>query len=407
MITIFKDFLIAILVFIIELSKYIYRHCNIRHVFSISGLLKIAFLYCAVVGWIIVFDFTLPKTIDRTGTTIAIYCSEDRIGEMRLYDRTVTAAKSMGWNVIGGTFSELWVSFALAKPFYYSAASLINLIFQPKFNLAVTHFAYLVPLGYNIVYLNVPNDSLFDLYGEFKDKYKHLSQYDAYIDLYSVMNGTNPTLINALEKCNKSDAPIIPLYLAQNYIEYTAAKREQALVVGSLWGCNRNSMRMMHALQHLVKDDLLVGYGLKELDALGTGYKGRVEDFAPEISSMEKKLVQLQKQYGISIVIHTLEHLISGMPTSRISESVAAGAIVISDQNAFIKHFFGDNVLYIDAITSADKIYSQIKDHIDWIKNHPAESEIKAKNAYDIFVKDLLLEKQLQKLLDAVTSRKA
>lgn len=160
----------------------------------------------------------------------------------------------------------------------------------------------------------------------------------------------------------------VPLYLAQNYVEYSSATKNQALVVGSLWGCNRNSLRMMQALQRLSKSNLLVAYGLDALKPLGQGYKGALESFEPQIINNSLKLVALQKKYGISIVVHNLEHMIDGLPTSRIAESIAAGAIVISDEHPFIKKFFGDNVLYIDDLKSSEEIYSQIYNHIMWDK---------------------------------------
>lgn len=404
MLHIFKNFLVAIWVFIKDTSIYIYRNVQLRYIFSFNTLFKLCFLYCATILWIILFSFTLPKNINHNAPTIAVYTTIERIGEKLLYDRIVIAAKSIGWNVIGGEFPEAWVKCNYTRPFYYAAASIINFIFKPKFNLAVTHYVHLLPSGYNIVYLNVPNEMLFSQEGKFKSTYAHLADYDAYIDLYSVANGSNPTLLEALKKINKTDAQIIPLYLAQNYVEYSSATKNQALLVGSLWGCNRNSLRMMQALQQLSKSNLLVAYGLDSLKPLGQAYKGALEGFEPKILSNSLKLLALQKKYGISIVVHNLDHMLAGMPTSRIAESVAAGSIVISDEHPFIKKFFGDNVLYIDDLKSAEEIHSQIYNHIMWINANPEEAEVKAKNAYDIFIREMLLENQLHKLNDSILS---
>lgn len=401
---ILKNFLFAILIFIKDTSIYIYQNVQLRYIFSFSTLFKLCFLFCAAILWIILFSFKLPSNIDTKSPTIAVYTTIERIGEKLLYDRIVTAAKSIGWNVIGGEFPEFCVSSSYIRPFYYVATSIVNLIFKPKFNLAVTHYVYVVPYGYNVVYLNMPNETLYSQEGRFKSRYEHLTNYDAYIDLYSVTHGSNPTLLTALKKINREDAKIIPLYLAQNYVEYTSATKNQALVVGSLWGCNRNSLRMMQALQKLSKGNLLVAYGLDALKPLGQGYKGPLESFEPKIINNSLKLVALQKKYGISIVVHNLEHMIDGLPTSRIAESIAAGAIVISDEHPFIKKFFGDNVLYIDDLKSSEEIYSQIYSHIMWVNANPREAEIKAKNAYDILVREMLLENQLHKLNDALSN---
>ncbi len=245
---------------------------------------------------------------------------------------------------------------------------------------------------------------LFDVNGGFKARYSHLSQYDAYVDLHSVMHGTNPILTNALQKLDKVDVPIVPLYLAQNRVEYSAATKEQILVIGSLWGCNRDSLRMKLALKALAEDDLLIAYGLEDsLGFLKEKYKGSIESFA-EVNVRES-LLQLQKKYGISLVVHNLEHMIEGFPTSRIAESIAAGALVISDQHPFIKKYFGDNVLYFDSLTDSDSIYKQIKGHAEWIRQNPETAETMTRAAYDIFMTEFALEDQLHKLYNSLISK--
>ena len=406
MVSIVLNFLLALYVFVRDCIQYVIKHVKLKYIFSISTACKLLALYAATVLWIIVFHFQLPS-IDRSKPVIALY-STNRIGEKLLYDRVYETAKTLKWNVVGAIFNEEATNFILTKHFYYTAASIVNLIYKPAFNLSVTHYVYVVPYGYNVVYLNVPNNMLFDMYGDFKERYIHLADFDAYVDLYGVMHdNVNPLLLKALKKHNHSSAPIISLYLAQNNLEYTSATRDKALLVGTLWGCNRESMRVTNALQKLADEDLLIAYGLSySLKPLGKAYQGQVEIFAPKIKDNYQKLVALQKTYGISLVIHNLEHLIQGIPTSRIMESVAAGTIVISDKHPFVQKVFGDSVLYIDAISEEDVIYRQIKSHIEWIKEHPAEVEQKSRNAYEIFKSEWLLENQLIKLYDFIMSKK-
>jgi hypothetical protein len=393
---IFKNFGIAIWIFIRGCCSYFWQHCSFRNVFSLSGLLKILFLYTSAVVWVIFLNFDLPSSINRNGTTIAVYTTE-RIGEKLLHDRIKIAAKNNGWTVVSACFEESILNVNILKPVYYTAASLVNIIFKTKFNLAVTHYVTLLPYGHNVVYLNVPNNMLFNVDGHFKKRYSHLAYYDAYIDLYSVLHGSNPMLMKALTGLKKTNAPVIPLYLAQNRVDYNKARREQILVVGTMWGCNRDSLRMQLALKSLAQDNLLVAYGAKDaFEFLGEKYKGFVEDFA--LGSNHEKLIQLQKHYGISLVIHNLEHMIAGMPTSRVAESIAAGAIIISDRHPFIEKYFGDNVLYFDALTSEDKIYSQIKSHAEWVIANPERVEEMAKASYDILMSQFALEEQIKKL---------
>ncbi len=374
---------------------YFKSNFSIWHVLSVQGMLKIAFLYSCAVLSIIFFDFQLPNIKYRGDNVISIY-STPRIGEGLLQDRMVMAAEKIGWHPIKVTFSEDLTTYCLTSHLYYVAANVVNFIYKPKFNVAATHYVYITPYGYNVVYLNVPNDMLFEK-GDFKEKYIHLAQYDAFIDLHSVANGTNPKLLEALKKHNMTEKPVVPMYLAHHYVPYSAAKRDQMLLVGSLWGCNRGSERMKDALIKFAKEDTLVAYGLDGLEFLGDAYKGMAEEYDKN-DTRANNLFNLQKNFGISLVVHSLEHMVAKIPTSRIAESIAAGAIVISDNNAFVKNAFGDSVLYFDSVTQGDEIYSQLKAHIDWIKQNPEAVEVKTKAAYDILMRDFVLENQLQKL---------
>lgn len=374
---------------------YFKANFSIWHVLSVQGILKISFLYFCSVLYIIFFDFTLPNPKYRGDNVIAIY-STPRIGEGLLQDRMVLAAEKIGWHPIKVTFAEELTNYWLTSHFYQVAASTVNFIYKSKFNIAATHYVSIVPYGYNIVYLNVPNDMLFEK-GDFKKRYAHLAQYDAFIDLHSVANGLNPKLLEALKKHAMIEKPIIPMYLAHHYVPYMAAKRDQMLLVGTIWGCNRGSDRMKDALVKLAKEDVLVAYGLDSLEFLGKAYKGMAEDYNKN-DTKANNLFNLQRDFGISLVVHSLEHMVEKIPTSRIAESIAAGAIVISDNNGFVQGAFGDSVLYFDSVTQGDEIYRQLKTHIDWIKQNPEAVEIKTKAAYDILMRDFALENQLQKL---------
>lgn len=398
----FKNFGIAWWVFLRDLSRPLRENFSFRHVLCLQGMLKLVFLYCACLCWIIVINFELPDKFGSKDTTIAIYTTE-RIGEKLHADRMKIAAKANGWQVISACFEESMINFPLTKHFYVAVSSLVNFIYQPKFNIAVTHYVNIVPYGYNITYLNMPNESLFDIDGHFR--YSNLAHYDAYVDLYTIAHESNPMLLKELARLGKSDAPVIPLYLAQNYIDYSPANRDEVLLIGSLWGCGRNSLYTKLALKKLADEKMLVAYGPKDsLSFLGDdAYKGNLESAANSNGmngDIPEALVRIFKEHGISLAIHNLGHNVDMLPTSRLVESIAAGAIVISDQNGFAQKFFGDNVLYIDLIAKEEEIYSQIKRHVEWIRSHPEEAEAKAKAAYDIFVREFTLEDALKKLMN-------
>ena len=102
--------------------------------------------------------------------------------------------------------------------------------------------------------------------------------------------------------------------------------------------------------------------------------------------------------------MHSLEHLIEGLPTSRFAEAITAGAVIIADDHQFLRSIFGDNLLYFNSFQTSDEMYNQIKSHITWIKSHPNEARQMTQNSYDIFVKDWTLEAQLPRVMQMVAA---
>jgi hypothetical protein len=330
----------------------------------------------------------------------SLYSVHDRIGEGILYDRIVIIADKLGYDYTGIKFSESLSHFWLTSHFYKVSTSIINYIFRPQFNLAVTHHVNILPFGYNITYLNMPLDSLFSSSGKFLKVWEHLNDYDAYVDLHSLVHGNNELLEKIIQKTDQNK-PIIPLYFAEGKEEYVDVSIDKALITGTLWGCNRESLRLAQSLKKLANDGLLVGIGIERyLGFLGKAYLGKMEDFGNPLENLRLQ----QQKYGIALIIHNQEHMLEGIPTSRIAEAVTSGALVISDQNGFLKKFFSDSILYYDAFASTQQIYDTIKSHINWAKANPDEAHLKAKQAYQIFMDNFTIENQLEKLF-ALTKR--
>ena len=394
-----KFFLKSLINLLKEVYKFVIIKFHFKNIFKIRYIFAIIGIYVIVLISIIILYLDIPYNFDKSKTTIAVYGPTDQIDEAMLQERIVIGAKKNGWNVINAKL-PVWLSInKYTKHFLYLSLSLVNAVYKPKFNLHISPRLILQPLGYNIMYLNLQNEMLFAPNGEFKG-HKNIDKYDAFIDVYNVANDDeNPYLKKALAKKRRYNIPIISLCFIPNYIEYSPAKREQILITGSILGCNRDTFRIKYMLQKLADNNLMVAYGPKdELKSLGNAYKGLVLN--------PSESFYIHKKYGISLILHTLEYMLTNIPTNRIAEAVSSGAIVISDENGFIKKFFGDNVLYINTLAPADEIYSQILKHINWIKQNPTEVEKKSKAAYDILMRDFCIEKQLFKLDDFVDKNK-
>jgi len=380
---------------------------SIRNILTINSLLKLLFLYSVTVLCIIVsyFDFSPGVFKKSSARKVAIYAVENRIGEHQAYIRTLRALKKLGFEYVGAAYDENLMNYISTRHFHIVAAYIINKICNPDVNITLTHHVTILPPGYNLIYLNVPDVLLYNLEGKFLKKYQHLENYDGYIDLYSFSNGDNKLLKEVLHNYDKDNVPIFTAYLAQDEQKFIAPESYNNMVItGSMWGCNRGSYRFQDALQKLAQDKLFIAYGQAyAFDYLGEAYKGNVDRYGPAT----EMLITLQRKEGIALVIHSLEHLLQGLPTSRFAEAIMSGSVMVVDNNSFIRKFFGDNVLYFDSFKGRDEIYEQLKSHIIWIRSHQKEASIMTKNAYDIFVKNLTLEIQLQKLMEQVDAFRA
>lgn len=101
-------------------------------------------------------------------------------------------------------------------------------------------------------------------------------------------------------------------------------------------------------------------------------------------------------QAGIGLCLHREEHCKTALPSMRIFEIVASGAIAICGEHPFIRDTFGDTVLYLDTTLSAVEQAEQIAGHLEWIHHHPKEAIERSKQAHAIFSERYTLENLLQ-----------
>ncbi len=164
----------VILISCYSIFKIIFRNWHIRKFLNLSNFLKLCFLYSSFLIWIILFEIDYSTNFwsnvvkgNFSERRFSLYGVHDRIGEGILYDRIIIIADKLGYDYTGIKFSESLSHFWLTSHFYKVSTSIINYIFNPQFNLAVTHHVNILPFGYNITYLNMPLDSLFSSSGKF------------------------------------------------------------------------------------------------------------------------------------------------------------------------------------------------------------------------------------------------
>ena len=133
-----------------------------------------------------------------------------------------------------------------------------------------------------------------------------------------------------------------------------------------------------------------------------SGYNSYVREIPFDGVSMIDEIAKA----GIALVLSSQAHKESELMSSRLFESVAAGALVISDENNFSKKFFDDSLLYIDTRCSVDKVCQDILNHLAWAKMNADEALKMIAKAQDIFRQRFTFKKNLRNLYLGFSDRK-
>ncbi len=99
---------------------------------------------------------------------------------------------------------------------------------------------------------------------------------------------------------------------------------------------------------------------------------------------------------GIVLVLSSESHKDAEMMSNRLFEGLAAGAVIIADENPFARAHFGDTLLYIDTTLPPRKVTEAIRIHVEWIRKNPKDALALARRAQDIFKAKFTLDRSLE-----------
>lgn len=104
---------------------------------------------------------------------------------------------------------------------------------------------------------------------------------------------------------------------------------------------------------------------------------------------------------GVCLVLSSDIHRRVGAVTNRAYEALTAGAVMISDDNEFMKKWFGDCALFINYNKNNPKdTFEQIMEKYNWILSHREEALEMARRAQNVFVTSLSMDIQLYNMLN-------
>jgi len=154
---------------------------------------------------------------------------------------------------------------------------------------------------------------------------------------------------------------------------------------GGNWDALRRGPERQKLYQYLDQGIPIKFYGPKN------AWKN-VHNYGGLIAFDGRSFAQKIREAGVVLMLHAETHLNLGIPTARIFDAAANGAIAISDNHKFIRENFGDNILYIDANKPAIELAEQIKQHYNWIRANPEKVNMMTKKAHEIFLEKFTLE---------------
>ncbi|MBW4660791.1 MAG: glycosyltransferase family 2 protein [Drouetiella hepatica Uher 2000/2452] len=175
----------------------------------------------------------------------------------------------------------------------------------------------------------------------------------------------------------------------QNQYQAPQLENPRLAYLGSNW----DGLRFQHLFEGLDDQDYMEVYGNSEgWQHLNHAYRG-------VIPYDGESVLRMLNQAGVGLCLHREEHRQAALPSMRIFEIVASGAIAICSDHPFIRETFGDSVLYIDPDVGYATQIEQISSHIQFIKDNLEAALDLSARAHSIFLKTYALEKLLLNLL--------
>lgn len=320
---------------------------------------------------------------------IVVYVKKGFLGEEEHAARILKAAENIGWEAYVNKVPKFSKN-TLKEKTIVLYSHLIEYLFNPNFSISIDHRIERRSLSPTFT-LITGEDNFVDNSGQATENGKHLLTYDGFFDgdekhislqkLYKATNTSKPYIFGVPSSYGPLYAPNIQ-YLAEAKIFYC----------GGNWDPKRSSEAFQELFKILEKTGDLDVYGPpKPWAFLKQSYKG----FIPYDGI---SFLNAMYHAGVILCFHSESHIRVGIPSARVFEAIAVGAIPISDEHPFIQRVFGDSVLYVNTSLPPQQLAQQILNHYHWVKTHPQEAADKIKRAQEIFRKRFSTEQMLQNI---------
>jgi glycosyltransferase involved in cell wall biosynthesis len=220
------------------------------------------------------------------------------------------------------------------------------------------------------------------------EKYvKHVFSYDGYL----VSSPSIERWISQLLHNTNKQYFTAPFYTSCPQNQYRSPQLENPQL--AYFGSNWDGLRFQTLFEALDEQPYMRIYGNP------AGWKHLKHAYQGALPYDGSSVLDALNQAGVGLCLHREEHCQNAVPSMRIFEIVASGAIAICSEHPFIRQTFGDTVFYLDSNQSEQDQVKQISDYLTWIQHHRDEALERSAKAHQIFLENYTLEKLLLNLL--------
>jgi len=218
---------------------------------------------------------------------------------------------------------------------------------------------------------------------------RNILSYDAYLTVAPSMKEWLEDLTFGARKIN---APVG--FFFNTVLPYTGEIpindfSDPALVyIGSNWDGGRHSKLF----------ELLTQNKFLKLHGPEKAWEAYPERYAGPLAFDDVSVLEAYRTAGIGLCIEHTAFIKESMPSNRIFETLAAGALAICARTEFNQHWFGDSVLYLDMDLPAGALAQQIADHMNWIRKNPEKAADMTHRAHQVYCENFALNTLLENL---------
>lgn len=226
-------------------------------------------------------------------------------------------------------------------------------------------------------------------------------------NLYDTFAGTYELgVFNEIDKITTYDIPFIGSSVPADFaLKARKQSNRKLFYVGINFERKLIKMRYEDLFKSLDVSNQIEIYGPKQVYGVENLWAG-FNCYKGEIPFDGHSILKKINQAGCCLALNSPMHNDANGVSNRTYEAAAAGALIISDDNEFVKHYFKDTVFYIDQDLSEIEASKKILNILDWANNNPDDAYQMAKASNEIFMKKLSLDKMLQDTIKSVSNVK-